>query len=103
MKQKEGKVFTYIEGEKVPHFRSWSGIEYKEVYSPSDLGDSELPDPGKYPFTRGIHRDMCRGWLWTRRQQGGFGTPEESNERMKYLLQIGQREDCEKMLDAYYE
>jgi methylmalonyl-CoA mutase N-terminal domain/subunit len=89
MKQKEGKMSTYIEGEKVPHFKSLSGVEYKEVYSRSDW-DGELPNPGKYPFTRGIHRDMYRGRLWTRRQQSGFGTPEESNERIKYLLQIGQ-------------
>lgn len=79
MKQKEGKISIYIEGEKVPHFKSLSGIEYKEVYSRSDW-DGELPNPGKYPFTRGIHEDMYRGRLWTRRQQSGFGTPEESNE-----------------------
>ena len=79
MKQKEGKISIYIEGEKVPHFKSPSGIEYKEVYSRSDW-DGELPNPGKYPFTRGIHEDMYRGRLWTRRQQSGFGTPEESNE-----------------------
>jgi methylmalonyl-CoA mutase N-terminal domain/subunit len=80
---------TYLEGERVPHFRSLSGIEYKEVYKPSDW-KGDLPDPGKYPFTRGIHKDMYRGRLWTRRQQSGFGSPEESNERMRYLLKVGQ-------------
>jgi methylmalonyl-CoA mutase N-terminal domain/subunit len=89
MNQKRNKVSSYLEGERVPHFRSLSEIEYKEVYGPSDWR-GELPGPGEYPFTRGIHRDMYRGRLWTRRQQSGFGTPEESNERFKYLLEVGQ-------------
>jgi methylmalonyl-CoA mutase N-terminal domain/subunit len=89
MNQKQDKVLTYLEGERIPHFKSLSGIEYKEVYGKSDW-QGELPDPGGYPFTRGIHRDMYRRRLWTRRQQSGFGTPRESNERFKYLLKVGQ-------------
>ena len=89
MSQGEKKISTYIEGERVPHFKSLSDMEYKEVYNPSDW-NGELPNPGEYPFTRGIHKDMYRGRLWTRRQQSGFGTPEESNERIKFLLQVGQ-------------
>lgn len=80
---------TYLKGEKLPNFRSLSGYEYQEVYRRSDW-DKEIPDPGIYPYTRGIHRNMYRGRLWTRRQQSGFGTPEESNKRFKYLLQVGQ-------------
>jgi len=83
------KTSTYIDGERVPHFKSLSGIEYKEVYTKSDW-DGEISDPGKYPFTRGIHKDMYRHRLWTRRQQSGFGSPEESNDRIRYLLSIGQ-------------
>jgi methylmalonyl-CoA mutase N-terminal domain/subunit len=83
------KSSTYHDGEKVPHFKSLSGIEYKMVYKKSDW-DRDLPDPGQYPFTRGIHKDMYRSRLWTRRQQSGFGSPDESNERIKYLLSIGQ-------------
>jgi len=83
------KMSTYLGGERVPHFKSLSGIEYKEVYTKSDW-DGEVSDPGKYPFTRGIHKDMYRHRLWTRRQQSGFGSPEESNDRIKYLLSIGQ-------------
>ena len=89
MNQKHHKPSTYLEGERVPHFKSLSGIEYKEVYDRPDW-QGELPGPGEYPFTRGIHKDMYRGRLWTRRQQSGFGTPEESNERFKYLLGVGQ-------------
>lgn len=89
MKKNREKTSTYLKGEKVPHFRSLSGFEYKEAYDRSDW-NKELPGPGTYPFTRGIHKNMYRGRLWTRRQQSGFGTPRESNERFKYLLKIGQ-------------
>ncbi len=81
--------FNHSEGEKLPHFRSMSGIEYKRIYDREDW-DRVLPDAGEYPFTRGIHKDMYRGRLWTRRQQSGFGSPEESNELLKFLLSVGQ-------------
>lgn len=78
----------YLKGETLPHFRTLSGIEMKEFYTREDsLQDS--PDPGVFPFTRGIHPEMYRSRLWTRRQQSGFGTPEESNERIHLLLSKG--------------
>jgi methylmalonyl-CoA mutase, N-terminal domain len=80
---------SYLQGEKLPNFKTLSGLEYKETYTRDDAGkDHELP--GEYPFSRGIHRDMYRGRLWTRRQQSGYGTPKESNQRLKYLLSVGQ-------------
>ena len=79
----------YLEGERLPHFKSLSGREYKEVYTSQDTrADEELP--GVYPFTRGIHKTMYRGRLWTRRQQSGYRSGKESNERIKYLLSVGQ-------------
>jgi methylmalonyl-CoA mutase N-terminal domain/subunit len=45
--------------------------------------------PGEFPYTRGVHRDMYRGRLWTMRQYAGFGTAEESNKRYRYLLAQG--------------
>ena len=81
--------FDHSKGEKIPHFRSLSGIEYQRIYTQEDW-NGQIPDSGEYPFTRGIHKDMYRGRLWTRRQQSGFGSPEESNELLKYLLKIGQ-------------
>jgi len=45
--------------------------------------------PGVYPYTRGIYRDMYRQRMWTMRQYAGFGTPEESNARYRYLLSQG--------------
>src|SRR6202140_417858 len=49
----------------------------------------EDEQPGQFPFTRGIYRDMYRGRLWTMRQYAGFGTAEESNRRYHYLISQG--------------
>ena len=46
--------------------------------------------PGEFPYTRGVHANMYRGRLWTMRQFSGFGAPEETNERFKFLLKNGQ-------------
>jgi methylmalonyl-CoA mutase N-terminal domain/subunit len=80
---------AYLTGEKPPNYKTLSGIELKQFYT---AGDSHHMDevPGEYPFTRGIHPDMYRRRFWTRRQQSGFGTPEQSNQRMKFLLSQGQ-------------
>ena len=48
-----------------------------------------LPDPGVFPYTRGIHATGYEGKLWTMRQFAGFGTPEETNARYKALLAAG--------------
>jgi methylmalonyl-CoA mutase, N-terminal domain len=67
-------------------FKTDSGIEI-----PSYLNKAEntQPDPGQYPYTRGIHESMYRSRLWTMRQYAGFGTAEESNQRYKYLVGQG--------------
>jgi methylmalonyl-CoA mutase, N-terminal domain len=52
-------------------------------------GEREPEQPGSYPFTRGIYKDMYRGRLWTMRQYAGFGSAEESNQRYRYLLAQG--------------
>ena len=49
----------------------------------------DLGRPGEFPFTRGVHRDMYRGRLWTMRQYAGFGTAEETNRRYRFLLDKG--------------
>jgi len=46
-------------------------------------------EPGEFPYTRGIYRDMYRARLWTMRQYAGFGSAEESNQRYRYLLSQG--------------
>ena len=52
--------------------------------------DRDLSYPGQFPYTRGVHASMYRGRLWTMRQFAGFGTPEDTNARFKYLLKNGQ-------------
>ena len=69
-----------------------SGIEIKGLYDESDvkpgLGE-RLGEPGSPPFTRGIHSGMYRDRLWTMRQYAGFATPEDTNERYRYLIEHG--------------
>src|ERR1043166_1194794 len=47
------------------------------------------PDPGLFPYTRGIHASGYEGKLWTMRQFAGYGTPEDTNTRYKALLAAG--------------
>ena len=67
-------------------FETSSGLEIKEVYC---TAVPLLENPGVFPFTRGIQKDMYRGRLWTMRQYAGFSTAEESNKRYHYLLSQG--------------
>ncbi len=71
-----------------------SGIEIQPVYTAEDLaasgGSKRIGLPGEFPFTRGIHRYMYRQQPWTMRQYAGFGTPEETNRRFRYLIENGQ-------------
>jgi methylmalonyl-CoA mutase N-terminal domain/subunit len=75
-------------------FTTISGVPVEPVYGPEDLRDFEpardLGEPGRFPYTRGIHESMYRGRLWTMRQFSGFATPEETNRRYHYLLEQGQ-------------
>jgi methylmalonyl-CoA mutase, N-terminal domain len=73
----------------MPELRNDSGLPLKPVYSVEDRrGEESLP--GSFPYTRGIHKDMYRGRLWTMRQYAGFGTAAESNKRYQFLLKQGQ-------------
>jgi methylmalonyl-CoA mutase N-terminal domain/subunit len=71
-----------------------SGIEIRPLYTAADVessgGLAMLGEPGQYPFTRGIHPLMYRKQPWTMRQYAGFGNPEETNRRFKYLIANGQ-------------
>jgi methylmalonyl-CoA mutase, N-terminal domain len=71
-----------------------SGLPIRRLYTPADLpADWKYEDylnyPGLPPFTRGIHASGYRGKMWTMRQFSGFASPEETNERYKYLLEHG--------------
>lgn len=75
-------------------FTTVSGREVQPVYSETDVAPNDLgvnlPLPGEYPYTRGIHPTMYRGKLWTMRQFAGMGTAEQTNERFRFLLERGQ-------------
>ncbi len=51
--------------------------------------ETDLGEPGSFPFTRGVYRTMYRGRRWTMRQYAGFGTAEETNRRYHFLLDRG--------------
>ena len=80
--------------ERRKEFTTLSGVPLNGLYTPSDLAEldysRDLGDPGEYPFARGIHPTMYRGKTWTMRQFSGFGSPEDTNRRLHYLLKQGQ-------------
>jgi methylmalonyl-CoA mutase N-terminal domain/subunit len=81
-------------GERKSTFRTVSLDEVNRLYAPADVGqvdtENDIGSPGEFPYTRGIHASGYRGKLWTMRQFAGFGTPEETNLRFKYLSREGQ-------------
>ena len=86
--------FTRRAPERPVRFESLSGIPVEPLYTPEDLAGwsygEKLGHPGEYPFTRGVYPTMYRGRLWTMRMFAGFGRPEDTNARFKYLLEQGQ-------------
>jgi len=80
--------------ERLPRHETLSGIPVEPLYTPDDLAgwrhDERLGYPGEFPFTRGPYPSMYRGRLWTMRMFAGFGRPEDTNARFKYLLEQGQ-------------
>ncbi|HEX8370404.1 MAG TPA: methylmalonyl-CoA mutase family protein [Pyrinomonadaceae bacterium] len=78
--------------ERRERFETSSGIELPNDFNPdnSDFDyETDLGEPGAFPYTRGVRRNMYRGKFWTMRQYAGFATAEESNARYKYLLSQG--------------
>jgi methylmalonyl-CoA mutase N-terminal domain/subunit len=75
-------------------FTSISVVPVRRLYTQADLPEDwnyekYLGYPGQPPFTRGIHATGYRGKLFTMRQFSGFASPEETNQRYKYLLEHG--------------
>ncbi len=79
--------------ERREKFKTSSGIELPNDFNPDNTTPvnyaEDLGEPGNFPYTRGIRRNVYRGKLWTMRQYAGFATAEESNARYKYLLSQG--------------
>jgi methylmalonyl-CoA mutase N-terminal domain/subunit len=80
--------------ERKRRFETVSLEEVNRLYTPADTTEidfeRDISFPGEFPYTRGIHPTGYRGKLWTMRQFAGFGTPEETNARFKYLTTQGQ-------------
>lgn len=85
------KPFLEKTKERKEKFITVSNEEIDCLYTAEDVDpNSDIGQPGEYPYTRGIHETMYRSRLWTMRQFAGFGTAEETNERFHYLLKHGQ-------------
>jgi methylmalonyl-CoA mutase, N-terminal domain len=87
------KAATAPPRERSATFHTISGRPIERLHTPDSIPqfeyDTELGDPGTYPYTRGIHPSGYRGKLWTMRQFAGFGTPEDTNRRYRELLAAG--------------
>jgi methylmalonyl-CoA mutase N-terminal domain/subunit len=73
--------------------RNRSGIEVQPLYTPRDWASERYLDdlnfPGQFPYTRGIYPSMHRGRTWTQRQLIGLGTPEDYNQRVRRIIELG--------------
>src|ERR1700726_2232034 len=85
---------TNVDEQGHARFTTISGVPVRRLYTQADLpedwsAEKHLGYPGQPPFTRGIHASGYRGKLFTMRQFSGFASPEETNQRYKYLLERG--------------
>ncbi len=88
--QSEHLTVAPIVGPDDPRRFTDSGIEIEPLYTQDDLpADLQLGEPGEFPYTRGVHREMYRKQTWTMRQYAGYASARESNERYRYLLSKG--------------
>jgi methylmalonyl-CoA mutase N-terminal domain/subunit len=75
-------------------FTTVSSYPIQRLYTQADLAGwnpkRDLGSPGSQPYARGIHPAMYRERLWTMRQFAGFGSPDDTNRRFRYLLSQGQ-------------
>lgn len=78
--------------EKLESPATWSGIPTRQFYSADDVRldyRRDLGNPGEFPYARGVHADMYRGRLWTRREVCGFGSARDTNQRLRFQLEQG--------------
>jgi methylmalonyl-CoA mutase N-terminal domain/subunit len=80
--------------QRKPAYKTPSQIPVAPLYSPADIAEADYPQdiayPGEFPYLRGVHPTGYRGRLWTMRMFAGYGLPEETNARFKFLLENGQ-------------
>jgi len=92
MEKKSSIAERYFE--KPSRLKTSSGIPVKETYTPDDIKDldyqKDIGNPGEFPYTRGIFKDMYRGRMWSLREICGYGSPRATNERLKFLMSEGE-------------
>lgn len=80
--------------ERKKEFRNPSDIPIGRIYTPDDIAyldeSKRTGFPAEYPYVRGVYPTMYRGRFWTMRMFSGFGTPEDTNKRLHYLLEHGE-------------
>lgn len=88
---KQDILDPWLHGKAEKEFQNSSDIPIRSLYNSEDVGPNKnIGNPGEYPFTRGVYPDMYRGRYWTMRMFSGFGTPEDTNKRLKYLIGHGE-------------
>jgi len=100
MKDEEWKKLLALDyktrGRRKSIYCTNSGIDIADAYDQNELRETgfdhekDLGLPGQFPYTRGIYPAMYRADFWMMGQYSGFGNPEATNERFKYLLSKGQ-------------
>lgn len=100
IKEKKKEWETTILGESIKNtpekkkrFTNLSQKVIERIYTSLEGDIDYLKDlgfPGEFPYTRGIYPTMYRARPWTMREFAGFGTAEETNERLKYLINQGE-------------
>ena len=71
-------------GSDIPREMLYTPLSRPDLDYMQDVGHS-----GQEPFKRGIHANMYRGKEFTMRQLTGFGGPEETNQRIKFMIAHG--------------
>ena len=87
------KEWTAQFPEEARDHQTASGVPLKPIYTPDDVADANYVSqgyPGVFPYLRGVYPNMYRGRKWTMRMFSGFGTPEDTNRRLKLLLGHGE-------------
>lgn len=90
---KESKGDNKNESQQETPFVNLSGFHIKSLYASEDISqfnyETDLGQPGRYPFTRGVYETMYRVKPWTIRQLGSLDSPAEANQRIRQLIQMG--------------
>ena len=78
--------------ERRERFETFSGDDVERLYTPEHVEQSaeESGFPGEFPYLRGPYPTMHRARPWTMRQIAGYGRPEDTNDRLRYLIAAGQ-------------